>query len=73
MSTNFKLTREKAKHDTPKHYVIEREWKAEKRKVMGLEKELKAHEKTDMEHAHPPLSHEQRSQKDAPLPNMRSY
>ena len=41
--------------------------------INGLEKELKAHEKTDMAHAHPPLSHEQKSQKDAPLPNMRSY
>lgn len=70
MATNFKLTREKATHDTPKHYVVEREWKAEKRKVEALEKELKSHEKTSMEKAHPPMSHEQRS---APLPNMRKY
>jgi len=73
MATNFKLTREKAKHDTPKHYVVEREWKAEKRKVESLEKELKSHEKTSMENAHPPMSHEQKSQKEAPLPNMRKY
>jgi hypothetical protein len=71
MATNFTLTRGKATHDTPKHYVVEREWKAEKRKVAALEKELKAHEKTSMENAHPPFSHE--SQKKAPLPNMRSY
>jgi hypothetical protein len=42
-----------------KHYVVEREWKKEKAKVMELEKELKAHEKTDLLKAHP-------------LPNMRS-
>jgi len=68
MPTKFTLTSEKAKHDTPKHYVVEREWKAEKRKVAALEKELKMHEKTSMDKAHPPMSHEQRS---APLPNMR--
>jgi hypothetical protein len=70
MATKFTLTSEKAKHDTPKHYVVEREWKAEKRKVAALEKELKAHEKTSMEQAHPPMSHEQRS---APIPSMRKY
>ena len=43
------------------------------RKVAALEKELKKHEKTDMAHAHPPMSHEQKSQKAAPLPNMRRY
>ena len=73
MATNFKITREKSKCSDDKDYVVEREYKKERRKVMELEKELKAHEKTDMAHAHPPLSHEQKSQKDAPLPNMRSY
>ena len=73
MATNFKITREKSKCSDDKDYVVEREYKKERRKVMELEKELKAHEKTDMEHAHPPLSHEQKSQKEAPLPNMRSY
>ena len=76
MATNFTLTREKAKHDTPKHYVVEREWKKESRKVAELEKELKEHEKTDAAHAHPMhRSHEaqSKSQKEAPLPNMRSY
>ena len=72
MATNFKITRESAKCSEPKHYVMEREYKAEARKVAALEKELKAHEKTDMEHAHPPRSHEA-NQKAAPLPNMRSY
>jgi|APCry1669189204_1035204.scaffolds.fasta_scaffold112047_2 hypothetical protein len=71
MATNFKITQAKSKSTPTGHYVVEREWKAEKRKVEALEKELKSHEKTSMEKAHPPMSHEQRSQKDAPLPNMR--
>jgi len=70
MATNFKITREKCGCKDDKDYVVEREYKKERRKVMEIEKELKAHEKTDMAHAHPPLSHEQKS---APLPNMRSY
>ena len=53
MATNFKLTREKAVHDTPKHYVVQREFKAEQRKVDSIAKELKAHEKTSMAKAHP--------------------
>jgi len=65
MATNFTLKREKAVHSIPKVYEIEREHKAEKRKIMALEKELKAHERTDMAHAHP------KSQKSAPLPSMR--
>jgi hypothetical protein len=70
MATNFKITAEKAKHSTPSNYVIEREYKAERRKVMELEKELKAHERTDMAHAHPMhRSHE--AQPNAPLPSMR--
>lgn len=73
MATNFKITREKSKCSDDKNYVVEREWKKEARKVAELEKELKSHEKTDMAHAHPPFSHEQKSQKEAPLPNMRSY
>ena len=41
MPTNFKITRESAKSSEPKHYVVEREYKAEARKVAALEKELK--------------------------------
>ena len=68
MATNFKFTAEKAKHTQPSNYVIEREYKAERRKVMELEKELKAHERTDAAHAHPMhRSHEAQ----APLPSMR--
>lgn len=72
MATNFKITKESAKCSDPKHYVVEREYKKEARKVAAIEKELKEHEKTDMAHAHPMhRSHE--AQKDAPLPNMRKY
>jgi len=73
MATNFKITRGEPKRQQEKEYVVEREYKKEARKVAALEKELKAHEKTDMVHAHPPRSHEQKSQKAAPLPNMRKY
>ena len=72
MATNFKVTRESPKHSEAREFVIEREYKKEARKVASIEKELKAHEKTDMAHAHPMhRSHE--TQKDAPLPNMRKY
>jgi hypothetical protein len=74
MATNFKITPAKQKPTSGGHYVMEREYKAEARKVAGLERELKEHEKTDMAHAHPMhRSHEAQSQKDAPLPNMRKY
>lgn len=53
MPTNFKLTREKAVHDTPKHYVVQREIKAVQQKVESVAKELKSHEKTSMDKAHP--------------------
>jgi len=69
MATNFTLTREKAVHSIPKVYEMEREHKAEKRKVMALEKELKAHERTDAAHAHP--MHRSHEQKSAPIPSMR--
>ena len=74
MATNFKITRGEPKRQQEKEYVVEREWKKESRKVAALEKELKAHEKTDMAHAHPMhRSHEAQSQKSAPLPSMRKY
>ena len=71
MATNFSIKSEKPKHREPSNYVIEREYKAERRKVMELEKELKAHEKTDAAHAHPMHRSHEANQKDAPLPNMR--
>ena len=74
MATNFKITAAKQKPTPGGHYVMEREFKKEARKVAALEKELKEHEKTDAAHAHPMhRSHEAQSQKAAPLPNMRQY
>ena len=74
MATKFSVKAEKPKHREPSNYVIEREWKAEARKIAELEKNLKDHEKTDMAHAHPMhRSHEAQSQKNAPLPNMRKF
>jgi hypothetical protein len=69
MATNFTLKREKAVHTIPAVYEMEREHKAERRKVMELEKELHKHERTDAAHAHP--MHRSHEQKSAPLPSMR--
>lgn len=70
MATNFKITQAKSKPTSGGHYVMEREYKAEARKVAELEKELKAHEKTDMAHAHPMhRSHE--AQPQAGIPALR--
>jgi len=67
------ITREKAKVTDPKVYEIVREHKKEREKVMALEKELKAHEKTNMTHAHPMHSPSATAhgQSQAPLPSMR--
>ena len=72
MATNFKVTSAKQKPTPTGHYVMEREYKKEARKVAELEKELKAHEKSDKEMLHPPMSHEA-NQSAAALPNMRKY
>jgi hypothetical protein len=53
MATKFNITREKSKKDDDSHYVVKKEWQKEREHVMKLEKELKAHEKTDITHAHP--------------------
>ena len=72
MATNFKVTQHNKSKTPTGHYVMEREYKKEARKIAEIEKELKEHEKTDMAHAHPMhRSHE--AQKSHPLPNMRSY
>lgn len=73
MATNFKVTQAKQKATPTGYYVMEREYKKEARKVAELEKELKEHEKTDMEHAHPMHRSHEANQKSAPLPNMRKY
>jgi hypothetical protein len=53
MATNFKITQNKSQKSTPSNYEVVREYRKEREHVMALEKELKAHEKTDMSHAHP--------------------
>ena len=72
MATKFVITESKRKPTPTGHYVMEREFKKEKRKVAEIEKELKSHEKTSLEEAHPPTSYEA-NQKAHPLPNMRKY
>ena len=73
MPTNFKITQAKQKPTPSGHYVMEREFKKEARKVAELEKELDKHEKTDAAHAHPMHRSHEANQKSAPLPNMRKY
>jgi hypothetical protein len=73
MATNFTFTRGEPKREQEKEYVVEREYKRENRKIAALEKELKAHEKTDMAHAHPMRRSHEANQKSAPLPNMRKF
>ena len=68
MGTKFVITESKRQPTSGGHYVMEREYKAEARKVAELEKELKAHEKTDMAHAHPMhRSHEAQPQAGIPV------
>lgn len=73
MATNFKITPAKQTATSGGHYVMEREFKKEARKVAELEKKLEKHERTDMAHAHPMHRSHEASQKAAPLPNMRKY
>jgi hypothetical protein len=74
MPTNFTIKQHKPAKSTPGgHYVMEREFKKEARKVKELEKELKEHEKTDAAHAHPMHMSHEANQKSAGLPNMRKF
>ena len=73
MATNFKITQAKSNPTNGGHYVMEREYKKESRKIAELEKELKEHERTDMAHAHPMRRSHEANQKEAPLPSMRKY
>lgn len=73
MATKFTVKQASQKPTSGGHYVMEREFKKEARKVAELEKKLEKHEKTDMAHAHPMRRSHEASQKAAPLPNMRSY
>ena len=72
MGTNFSVKQTNKSKTPTGHYEMEREWKKEAKKIASLEKELKAHEKSDKEMLHPPMSHEA-NQSAAPLPNMRRY
>ena len=67
MATNFKISESKGKSTTTGHYEKVSEHRSELKRIAALEKELKHHESQSMEKAHGG------SQKDAPLPNMRSY
>lgn len=49
----MKVTREKGGSQEPKHYVVEKDFQKEKRKVMELHKELKEHERMSSAEAHP--------------------
>jgi len=72
MPTNFKFQESKNKPQSGGHYVMEREYKKEARKVAELEKELKDHEKTAMAHAHPMhRSHEAQGQPEVGIPALR--
>ena len=67
MGTKFIITEKKRQATPSGHYEKESEHRMEIRRISALEKELKKHESQSMEKAHGG------SQKDAPLPNMRSY
>ena len=68
MATNFKITESKGKPTNGGHYEKESEHRSELKRISALEKELKRHESQGLDKAH-----KGGSQKDAPLPNMRSY
>ena len=67
MATNFKISESKGKSTPTGHYEKVSEHRSELKRIAALEKELTHHESQSMEKAHGG------SQKDAPLPNMRSY
>ena len=67
--TNFKFTKGETKQEMDKHFVVKKEWQKEREHVMKIEKDLKAHEKTDMSHAHP--RHSPSGQPSAGIPSLR--
>lgn len=68
MATNFKITASKQPATKGGHYEKVSEHRSELKRIAALEKELKHHEAQGLDKAH-----KGGSQKDAPLPNMRSY
>ena len=67
MASKFVITEKKRQSTPTGHYEKESEHRDEIRRIAAVEKELKRHESQSMEKAHGG------SQKEAPLPNMRSY
>ena len=67
MATNFKITEAKRPATSGGDYEKVSEHRSELKRIAALEKELKHHESLGMDKAH-----KGGSQKDAPLPNMRS-
>ena len=67
MASKFTITAAKQPATKGGHYEKVSEHRSELKRIAALEKELKHHESQSMEKAHGG------SQKDAPLPNMRSY
>ena len=55
MATNFKIEKgESKKHEAAeKHYVVEKDFQKEMKRVTELHKELKEHERKSMAEAHP--------------------
>jgi hypothetical protein len=68
MATKFTITEVKGKPTSGGHYEKESEHRMELRRISALEKELKHHEAQGLGKAH-----KGGSQKDAPIPSMRSY
>jgi hypothetical protein len=68
MATNFKITAAKQPATKGGHYEKVFEHRSELKRISALEKELKHHEAQGLDKAH-----KGGSQKDAPLPSMRSY
>lgn len=67
MGTKFIISEKKQPATKGGHYEKVSEHRSELKRIGALEKELKHHESLGMDKAH------KGSQKDAPLPNMRSY
>ena len=67
MASKFIITEKKQPATKGGHYEKVSEHRSELKRIAALEKELKHHESQSMEKAHGG------SQKDAPLPSMRSY
>ena len=68
MATKFVITRSNKPSKEGMHYEKASEHRKELSRIAAVEKELKHHESQGLDKAH-----KGGSQKDAPLPNMRSY